>query len=146
MEGNVKQVIVIRRDLGMRRGKEIAQGAHASMMWLTRKVQAGRLSESALDGLTPQQREWAASQFAFSLSPAEREWVLGSFAKIVCQVPDGEALQEVLEKAQAAGLEAHAVIDAGRTEFHGQSTMTAIAIGPGDADAIDHVTGDLELY
>ena len=143
----VKQVIVIRRDLGMRRGKEIAQGAHASVMWLTRKVQEGRLHDDALpESLTAQQREWATHQFALSLSPSEREWVLGSFAKIVCQVPDGEALQAVLEKARAAGLEVHAVIDAGRTEFHGQPTMTAIAIGPGDADTIDHVTGDLELY
>ena len=31
---DVKQVIVIRRDLKMRRGKEIAQGAHASSSWL----------------------------------------------------------------------------------------------------------------
>jgi peptidyl-tRNA hydrolase len=29
-----KQIIVIRRDLKMRRGKEISQGAHASMMFL----------------------------------------------------------------------------------------------------------------
>lgn len=28
---NVKQVIVMRKDLNMRRGKQIAQGAHASM-------------------------------------------------------------------------------------------------------------------
>ncbi len=34
----MKQVIVIRRDLKMRRGKEIAQGAHASMAWLSRRV------------------------------------------------------------------------------------------------------------
>ena len=33
-----KQVIVMRRDLGMRRGKEIAQGAHASMIWLSRRI------------------------------------------------------------------------------------------------------------
>ena len=33
-----KQVIVIRRDLKMRRGKEIAQGAHASMLWLADRV------------------------------------------------------------------------------------------------------------
>ena len=33
-----KQVIVIRRDLRMRRGKEIAQGAHASMAWLRQRV------------------------------------------------------------------------------------------------------------
>jgi len=33
-----KQVIVIRRDLKMRRGKEIAQGAHASTAWLAERV------------------------------------------------------------------------------------------------------------
>ena len=33
-----KQVIVIRRDLRMRRGKEIAQGAHASMAWLRQRI------------------------------------------------------------------------------------------------------------
>jgi len=33
-----KQVIVMRRDLGMRRGKEIAQGAHASMIWLALRI------------------------------------------------------------------------------------------------------------
>jgi peptidyl-tRNA hydrolase len=32
-----KQVIAIRRDQGMRRGKEIAQGAHASMIWLNQR-------------------------------------------------------------------------------------------------------------
>jgi peptidyl-tRNA hydrolase len=36
-----KQVIVIRRDLKMRRGKEIAQGSHASMAFLTRPMQQG---------------------------------------------------------------------------------------------------------
>jgi peptidyl-tRNA hydrolase len=37
---DVKQVIVIRRDLKMRRGKEIAQGAHASGAWLMHAVAA----------------------------------------------------------------------------------------------------------
>lgn len=32
------QVIVMRRDLGMRQGKEIAQGAHASMIWLALRI------------------------------------------------------------------------------------------------------------
>ena len=36
---DVKQVIVIRRDLKMRRGKEIAQGAHASSAWLVSAAQ-----------------------------------------------------------------------------------------------------------
>jgi peptidyl-tRNA hydrolase len=33
-----KQAIVMRRDLGMRRRKEIAEGAHASMMWLSHRI------------------------------------------------------------------------------------------------------------
>ncbi len=31
---NTKQVIVIRKDLKMRKGKEISQGSHSSIMWL----------------------------------------------------------------------------------------------------------------
>jgi PTH2 family peptidyl-tRNA hydrolase len=37
-EPDIKQVIVIRKDLKMRRGKEIAQGAHAAMAWLTNRL------------------------------------------------------------------------------------------------------------
>jgi peptidyl-tRNA hydrolase len=37
----MKQVIVMRKDLKMRRGKEIAQGAHASMAFLAKKALAG---------------------------------------------------------------------------------------------------------
>jgi PTH2 family peptidyl-tRNA hydrolase len=34
-EQKIKQVIVMRADLKMRRGKEIAQGSHASLMFLS---------------------------------------------------------------------------------------------------------------
>jgi PTH2 family peptidyl-tRNA hydrolase len=36
--------------------------------------------------------------------------------------------------------------DSGRTEFHGQPTLTACAIGPDLAERIDEITGDLTLY
>jgi hypothetical protein len=38
VQASIKHVIVIRRDLRMRRGKQIAQGAHASMAFLARRV------------------------------------------------------------------------------------------------------------
>ena len=34
----LKQVILIRKDLKMRRGKEVAQGSHASMAFMTEKI------------------------------------------------------------------------------------------------------------
>ncbi len=43
----IKQVIVIRKDLKMRRGKEIAQGSHASMEFLVDQIRR-RLQEGAM--------------------------------------------------------------------------------------------------
>jgi PTH2 family peptidyl-tRNA hydrolase len=124
----VKQVIVIRRDLGMRRGKEIAQGAHAAMAWLTERYRR-------------------ATTFDFPLSEAEREWLTqGRSAKIVAQVPGEAELLALLAQARDAGLEAHVIVDAGRTEFGGVPTRTALAVGPDYADLIDGVTGGLKLY
>lgn len=125
-----KQVLVIRRDLGMRRGKEIAQGAHASMAWLSLEVQRSR------------RRFWRRVR----LTPAEQSWLNGAFTKVTCQVRDEAALLDVLYRAQEAGLRVHAVTDAGRTEFHGSPTVTALAVGPDWAPRVDAVTGGLSLY
>jgi peptidyl-tRNA hydrolase, PTH2 family len=126
-ERTAKQVIVIRRDLGMRRGKEIAQGAHASMAWLAERVRG----ESA--------------QFV-SLSPPERAWVNGSFTKVVCQAGSLGELEELYGKARSLGLLHYLITDAGRTEFGGVETVTALAIGPGWSDQVDQVTSELALY
>jgi PTH2 family peptidyl-tRNA hydrolase len=127
-ERPVKQVIVIRRDLRMRRGKEIAQGAHAAMAWLTRRMRFG-------DG-----HAW------FELSAVEREWLTTSFRKITVTVSSEEQLMAVYDRAQAAGLVAELITDSGRTEFHGVPTPTSLGIGPDYDDRIDPVTGDLDLY
>lgn len=127
----VKQVIVIRRDLKMRRGKEIAQGSHASGAWL---VEAVARSVGA-DG-----------RAEVSLDPVARVWVTGSWRKVTLQVRSEEELLELHERASARGLRSHLVRDSGRTEFGGVPTLTALAIGPDLADEIDQVTGDLTLY
>jgi len=123
----IKQVIVMRHDLKMRRGKQIAQGAHASMSFICRRLQkAGSVS---LDGLTD----------------AQRAWLTGSFAKVCCRVDSEEELMQVHDKAVEAGLEVHLITDSGRTEFHGQPTRTCLAIGPDEGDKIDQITGHLQL-
>lgn len=123
----VKQVIVMRHDLGMRRGKQIAQGAHASMSFICRRLQdSGALSLN-------------------DFSDVEQAWLTGSFAKVCCRVDSEQELLEILYKAKAAGLEVHLITDSGKTEFHGEPTRTCIAIGPDDAEKIDAVTGHLSL-
>jgi peptidyl-tRNA hydrolase, PTH2 family len=131
-ERPVKQVIVIRRDLKMRRGKEIAQGAHASMAWLSRRV---------IERMTP-----GGSVDHLRLSAAEQAWFERSFRKVTVKVGSEEELLAVYEKAMAAGLAAHLITDRGLTEFGGVPTRTCLGIGPDYDDLIDPVTGGLELY
>ena len=127
-----KQVIVIRRDLKMRRGKEIAQGAHASMAWLRQRVMPHLTSAGRADQV----------QF----SAAERSWLELSMRKVTVKVGSETELLDVYDKALAAGLVVHMITDRGLTEFGGVPTRTCLAVGPDYDDLIDPVTGDLELY
>jgi PTH2 family peptidyl-tRNA hydrolase len=119
----IKQVIVIRKDLKMRRGKEIAQGAHASMAFLSHHVR----------GEAP-------------LTRVAHEWLGGSFMKIVVTVNSEEELLDVYGKAKERGITAYLITDSGRTEFGGVPTNTAVAIGPDYAENLDEITGNLPLY
>ena len=119
----VKQVIVMRKDLKMRRGKEIAQGAHASMSFLAKKA---LLRESFTD--------------------AERAWLEGLFTKVCDRVESEEQLLNVARAAEQAGIRAEVVTDSGKTEFGGVPTRTCLALGPDLASKIDAITGTLELY
>ena len=128
----IKQVIVIRRDLRMRRGKEIAQGAHASMAWLRQRVLQGLNTSGAGD--------------LVELSEVERTWLERSNRKVTVKVGSEPELMEVYEQALRAGLVAYLITDGGLTEFGGVPTRTCLGIGPDYDDRIDPVTGDLELY
>ncbi len=111
----------------MRRGKQIAQGAHASMSFMCRLLQKKDTVE--FDDFTE----------------AQRAWLTGVFAKVGCRVDSEEQLLEIYHKALEAGLEVHLITDCGKTEFHGEPTNTCLAIGPDETDNIDAVTGHLQL-
>lgn len=124
----VKQVIVVRRDLKMRRGKEIAQGSHASIAFLVQRMrQHGKVELADFDEKV-------------------RMWLTAHQAKICVRVDSEAELLELHEKARAAGLESHLIRDAGHTEFGGVPTLTCCAIGPDESSKIDAITGHLTLY
>src|SRR5579885_1069136 len=121
-----KQVIVLRTDLNMRKGKMVAQGAHASL-----KVFFDRLEISTHFSSGRKIAEWAID------NTAELDWVKEGFTKICVGVESEEQLLSLYEKAKAAGLLCSVVKDAGKTEFGGIATYTAIAIGPDLPEKID---------
>jgi len=136
---STKQVIVMRKDLKMRRGKQIAQGAHASMKVFldSGKVIPVFLHSSIQDPDT--------HVFSFELTPEMKEWVEGIFTKICVSVNSKEELHDIYNKAKEAGLPCALITDSGLTEFNGIPTDTCCAIGPASSEDIDKITGGLTL-
>ena len=120
---NVKQVIVMRTDLNMRKGKMIAQGAHASMAIF---AEAFRHGNTEL---------WLSAW----------EWLLGSFTKVCVRADSEDELMDIYRKAYQANLHVRSIVDSGLTEFHGVPTNTCLAIGPDESEKIDEITGHLKL-
>jgi PTH2 family peptidyl-tRNA hydrolase len=123
-----KQVIVLRKDLKMRTGKAVAQGAHASMgAILAQMTRDG--DRMALD-LTDQR-----------LAP----WITGQFKKICVSVNSEAELLAVYEQARSANIVCSLIQDSGLTEFGGVKTYTAVAVGPDLESVINAITGNLPL-
>jgi len=126
MAGKLKMVIVMRTDLNMRKGKMIAQGAHAATMPFLVEVVFPDGDLKRRDRLM--------------------QWISDShMTKITLRVGSEEELLDIYNKADDAGLDSYIVTDAGFTEFHGVPTKTCISIGPNLEDEIDLITGQLKL-
>lgn len=124
-----KQVIVMRKDLNMRKGKLVAQGAHASMGAILGQMK--REGDTMVLDLNDER-----------LAP----WVTGRFKKICVYVNSEAELLEVYEAAKLAGLICSLIKDAGLTEFAGVPTLTAVAVGPDREDRVNAITAHLPLY
>lgn len=135
-----KQVIIVRADLKMQRGKEIAQGSHASMSFIAKRLEAERYEAAGYVGPP------IPGHYKLFLKPIEEEWLYnGRFTKIGLAAESREQLLALHEKALAAGLESHLITDSGLTVFHGIPTDTCIAIGPDEPEKIDAITQGLKL-
>ena len=141
MEGDyVKQIIVIRKDLNMRKGKLAAQAAHASMKVLLDRM----LCEEFVKDSTIWEGCHVWLMTIFESEPMHM-WLKGAFTKVVVSVDSEEELLEIKKKAEDAGILCSLVTDAGKTEFHGKRTNTAVAIGPEWSSKLEPITGNLKL-
>lgn len=133
----IKQMIVMRRDLHMRKGKIAAQAGHACV--------GAVLEALARSGGAPAlQVEEGLIQVAGD-SPLS-QWFRQGEAKVCVYVDTEEALLALHQRAQEAGIISVLIQDSGLTEFHGQPTYTCLAFEPLSAERVDPLTGDLPLF
>lgn len=138
-----KQMIVMRRDLKMRKGKIAAQAGHACveavLMALARE---GRLGEVRV---TPDQ-SWIYLEDEGAPATPLSDWFDAGVAKVCVYVDSEEELLDLAVRGRELGFAVALVRDAGHTEFHGEPTYTCLAFEPLAAEQIDPLTGDLPLY
>lgn len=123
-----KQIILMRTDLNMRKGKMVAQGAHASMaaiLNLAKKDEEGNLYIPQDARVTP--------------------WLEGKFKKICLKVSSEQELLDFYNKAREKGLVCSLILDSGLTEFKNIPTYTSAAIGPDTVEKINELTQELDL-
>jgi len=114
----MKQVILVRNDLKLPKGKLGAQTAHASV-------------DAVLKLLKKDKKK------------VER-WRREGMAKIVVKVKDKKELYEYISKAKAEGIITSIISDAGKTTVS-PGTITCGAVGPDVEEKIDKITGGLKL-
>jgi peptidyl-tRNA hydrolase, PTH2 family len=111
-----KQVILVRTDLKMSRGKTAAQCSHAAVEASLNSKKKHRLIFSA--------------------------WRLSGMKKVVLKVANQKELYKYAQESKDAGLTTAIISDAGMTELK-PGTTTCVAIGPDKESKIDLVTGKL---
>lgn len=136
-----KMMIVMRRDLKMRKGKIAAQAGHACvetvLLALKKESRLYDFEESS-DGMIIKDNQQASSPLS--------EWFQYGCAK-VCVCVDSEAeLLDIAKIATEKGILCAVITDAGITEFHGIPTKTCLALEPLPCDVADELTGHLNLY
>lgn len=138
-----KQMIVMRRDLKMRKGKIAAQAGHACveavLMALARE---GRLDEVRVST----NENWVYLDEGNRPPTPLADWFDAGVAKVCVYVDSEEELLDLAERGREMGFLCAVVRDAGLTEFHGDVTYTCLAFEPLRADQIDPLTGGLPLY
>ena len=113
----IKQVIVVRTDLDMGKGKIAAQVGHACVL--------------GAEHVRKSNPEW------FS------EWWIGQ-EKVVLKVANLKELEQVKQYAIELNVPWSEVTDAGHTQI-APGTITCISIGPAPEETINKITGDLKL-
>jgi len=118
-EFKYKQIIALRIDLKMSKGKIAAQAGHAAV--------------SAAEEARKRCPEWW------------KAWINEGQCKIAVKAESKQELLDLERKANELGLPSALITDRGLTELP-PGTLTCLGIGPAPSDQVDKITGSLNLF
>jgi PTH2 family peptidyl-tRNA hydrolase len=124
---DIKQVIVVRKDLNLRKTELASQVATASMGFLLENNESERNDEINV-----------------KLSNEEVLWLNGSFEKLIVGVDSEEDLRDLMFKAELEGIGVYPVHGKLKSGHEDDITIMCAALGPDDSNVINHVTGHLK--
>ena len=139
----IKQVIIMRKDLNMRKGKIAAQAGHACVNCV---LKAAARVGGLLDWDSREDQGSMLSTSGRGTSAYLNEWFANEYTKICVTVNSEAELLKYKDLIEEAGYVVHLVQDLGHTEFKNKKTYTCLAVEPLPAELIDPRTGDLPLY
>lgn len=126
----VKQLIIIRKDLQMNKGKLAAQASHASLGSVLRMAH----------------KDGGNYLLDCEHNPVLDAWLNGSFAKVALAVHSEEELEKYHQIAQEHGFPCAYIVDNGTTVFNGVKTPTCLGVGPVESEKLDALFNELKLY
>lgn len=128
---SMKQVILVRKDLQMKKSELAALVARASTEFMLENNESRRNDEMFI-----------------KLTPQESEWIQSGSTRIVLGVPSGESLQGCLFKAEMAGIGCYPIMKmaTSRIENHfNDSSIVCVSLGPDESEKIDAITNKFKL-
>ena len=124
---NVKQVIVVRKDLKLKRGKVASLVAEATMQFILDNNESDRPDELHV-----------------KLSQQEIRWLDGSFTRDVVGIDSHDALCNLVLRAELNGMNVYSVFDRSSKKLDEISQLLCVAFGPDEEDQISQVIGNLK--
>jgi PTH2 family peptidyl-tRNA hydrolase len=124
---NTKMVIVVRKDLNMRKGKFASQVANASLRFLIENNESDR-----------------GDEFYVKMSPEESIWLRESMTRVIAMIDSESGLQDLIMKAEFRGIPVYSVFDS-RVTPEKERILTCAAFGPVEGDDLSMILGKLKI-
>lgn len=139
MNNESRQIIIVRKDLGMSVGKMAAQTSHASMAFLIQMIKDHGKGYEVMP---------------FNLNEETYEWMNGAFTKTICEAKNRNHLMKAAKYAEELGLEEgkdfFLIKDNCYTELEPEDedgrTLTAIGFRPMTTEMAHKISKKFQLF